>query len=522
MKTKLLLALLALLGMSQVVAQEYEYVPFVREGVKWVYYYDFPFDNSYIASGKHYYTLEIKGDTILNNKCYKKVHLYQGGAINTENDTIPVFLREENKIVYGIIPDEKRYWECPIGIGTMVNLPDFISTIETGVEFVLYDFNDPETFYNNIPMSDFMPQPQYHYMYADTVLIGNHMSKRHVLSLEEGNGEYFGDEFIIEGIGYVGNSPGTPVNYFYALSTGMTQVIYKLSHVIENNEIIFRTKNYSDDSYVPFVREGVKWVYYYRYNDTFSPTYPDLFSGTVYLNLEIKGDTTINGKVYKKMHKYYGDAINIENDTVPIYLREENKIVYGIVPDGVVHRDCIIGYGPTFVDVDPYCIFGQVWAGEEFILYDFNETKEYYEDFFSYWGDSEYSSYVRCDSVSIGDRLAKRHVLRVNMHEGYIIECVGFDGQSTGYTLAYYYLQFMNDPYFYFSHLVEDGKIVYKGIHYDPNNMTGIDEVVVDQRGRCQDTNYYNMMGQPVGKELPTTPGIYIHQGKKICVGRMP
>ena len=109
MKTKLLFALLALLGMSQVVAQEYEYVPFVREGVKWVYYYDFPFDNSYIASGKHYYTLEIKGDTILNNKCYKKVHLYQGGAINTENDTIPVFLREENKIVYGIIPDEKRY-----------------------------------------------------------------------------------------------------------------------------------------------------------------------------------------------------------------------------------------------------------------------------------------------------------------------------------------------------------------------------------------------------------------------------
>lgn len=117
--------------------------------------------------------------------------------------------------------------------------------------------------------------------------------------------------------------------------------------------------------YVPFVREGVKWVYYYKYNDTFSPTYPDLFSGTVYLNLEIKGDTTINGKVYKKMHKYYGDAINIENDTVPIYLREENKIVYGIVPDGVVHRDCIIGYGPTFVDVDPYCIFGQVWAGED-------------------------------------------------------------------------------------------------------------------------------------------------------------
>ena len=32
-----IIAILALLGMAQAVAQEYEYVPFVREGVKWVY-----------------------------------------------------------------------------------------------------------------------------------------------------------------------------------------------------------------------------------------------------------------------------------------------------------------------------------------------------------------------------------------------------------------------------------------------------------------------------------------------------
>ena len=32
----IILTILALLGISQAVAQEYEYVPFVREGVKWV------------------------------------------------------------------------------------------------------------------------------------------------------------------------------------------------------------------------------------------------------------------------------------------------------------------------------------------------------------------------------------------------------------------------------------------------------------------------------------------------------
>ena len=35
--TKLLFTLLALLGMTQAAAQDYEYVPLVREGVKWVY-----------------------------------------------------------------------------------------------------------------------------------------------------------------------------------------------------------------------------------------------------------------------------------------------------------------------------------------------------------------------------------------------------------------------------------------------------------------------------------------------------
>ena len=40
---KIVIALIALLGMSQAAAQEYEYVPFVREGVKWVYYYNNPF-----------------------------------------------------------------------------------------------------------------------------------------------------------------------------------------------------------------------------------------------------------------------------------------------------------------------------------------------------------------------------------------------------------------------------------------------------------------------------------------------
>ena len=37
MKKIFLFSLLTILGMTQMLALEYEYVPFVREGVKWVY-----------------------------------------------------------------------------------------------------------------------------------------------------------------------------------------------------------------------------------------------------------------------------------------------------------------------------------------------------------------------------------------------------------------------------------------------------------------------------------------------------
>ena len=42
--------------------------------------------------------------------------------------------------------------------------------------------------------------------------------------------------------------------------------------------------------------------------------------------------------------------------------------------------------------------------------------------------------------------------------------------------------------------------------------------MVADVPQRQLDENYYNLMGQPVGKDVPTVPGIYIHQGKKILV----
>ena len=119
--TKLLFTLLALLGMTQAAAQEYEYVPFVREGVKWTYSIDdYRFFEDYETNpargdNKVYRTLEIKGDTVINGKTYKAMHMCTDDVYSEPKDVVPIYLREENKMVYGIVPDGKIYGDAPIG-----------------------------------------------------------------------------------------------------------------------------------------------------------------------------------------------------------------------------------------------------------------------------------------------------------------------------------------------------------------------------------------------------------------------
>ena len=62
MKKIILMALLALLGVTQMAAQEHEYIPFVREGVKWVYY------TRDTYARPHNHALELKGDVEINGK----------------------------------------------------------------------------------------------------------------------------------------------------------------------------------------------------------------------------------------------------------------------------------------------------------------------------------------------------------------------------------------------------------------------------------------------------------------------
>ena len=367
MKKTILFSILALLCLTQAVAQDYndyEYVPFVREGVKWVYFYN-NFDDPYpanpnLAQGKVYLNLEFKGDTVINGKTYKLMHKYYGNAINIVNDTVPICMREEDKVVYAIVPEGKVYHDCPIG--NCATYQDY-DAIRNGQEFVLYDFSNAQACWQNLMNSAYEDQ-----FTTDVITIGGHRAKR-----------YSCDESfkVVEGVGM--DSPtGYTLSFFMPMIIGDGSVNFGLSHVMENGKIIYKGELYEEpEDYVPFVREGVKWVYFYEnYYSTVYGYDENLALGKNYIILEIKGDTVIDGKNYKAMHKYSGSAIDWDHDTIPIYLREEDRVVYGIVPGCIFYHDCPIGYGPENSLTDG--LYGQIWTGQEFVLYDFADTKSYY------------------------------------------------------------------------------------------------------------------------------------------------
>ena len=103
----------------------------------------------------------------------------------------------------------------------------------------------------------------------------------------------------------------------------------------------------------------------------------------------------------------------------------------------------------------------------------------------------------------------------------YVVEGIGFDSRDMGDLLTPFTRKPDPDADYQewcgLSHVIKDGKIIYKGMRYREDAFDGIDEVA-DGQGLKADGNYYDLMGRAVGKDVPTTPGIYIHQGKKIVI----
>ena len=517
MKKAIIIILLALLGMTQAIAQEYEYVPFVREGVKWVYHHvhdEFYGEIPGMANGDVEATLELKGDTVIDGKTYKAMHKYHGDAINTENDTIVIYLREEDKIVYGIVPNGCVYPDCKIDWGSLVN-DMVLNKIREGEEFVLYNFKDPQHYYEEM-LETATKDGFLSYIYTDTVTIGNRQALCHLFHAF-GGGKH--TNAVIEGIGFVGFR-GYTLSYWDG--DPMAGPYFYMAQVIENGENILppvfdftEYPDYTESDVMKFGSDGLKWInervtvsngdttcMYYSYE--FRPQYIFLFDNYYTCHYHEYGNMDANDDsvVCDLYERYFVSPRFIGNKAFAAVAAQDRNMIdftvnnaggqflYIQFSDGIVNED---GYyiarqrepflnQENFVEIEPLLIDGK-------------ECSRY-----AYLGED-------------GEPLA------------YVVEGIGFDSYDMGDLLTPFTRK--PDPNADYQewcglcHVVKDGRVIYKGMRYTPDNMTGIDEVVADQRPRHYDGNYYDLTGRCMGTEVPTTPGIYIHNGNKICVSRM-
>ena len=453
---KSIIIMLALLGMTQAAAQEYEYVPFVREGVKWVC--DIPYEDIYNMVIRHnYFTLELDGDTIIDGICYKAMHKYSGDRINWENDTIPIYLREEDKVVYGIVPDGKTYDDCPVGIE---NDQEMMEKISAGKEFVLYDFNDAVGFIESwciIPdFNSFVSRK----VISDMVAIDGKQSKRYI-------SQCVGDFCLIEGIGFDSLYGG------YPLSLQKQKCPVFLDHVLNGNMIIYRSEhhksNYKTEPILPIPREGVQWV-----NERVVIDHGEITRS--YYTYEFRGT---NFRDYPICYSYQGDTLDMETasraavfNMIPGYSEASRSFRTYYISDNPAY-DTVLEDGRNLMN------FFNPFPGWQ-PLYKFSYTNSDIEFFNTVNYHINYQcgeflnreNFFEVDPVEIEGHECRRYAYVGEDGEpiAYIVEGIGFDSRDMGDLLTPFTRK--PDPdadyqeYWGLSHVIKDGQIIYKGMRY--------------------------------------------------------
>ena len=273
-----------------------------------------------------------------------------------------------------------------------------------------------------------------------------------------------------------------------------------------------------NNEYVPLVREGVKWVnkkVIIDHGDTTSYYY-------VYEILGDDPDWQFDQETTSKLcHYYTGNHIDFSNDSIISSFAEVGSI-------GAI-VNCHNNWALDKADLENRTMMPRFsWMSmiRCEILYQWLGLPDAEKDpylFFQLEPIFTEENLVEADPIEIDGHQCGRlaYVKEPGDTMCYLVESIGFDSRNMGDLLT----PFLKEPdpdadyqeYWGLSHVIKDGQIIYKGMCYNPDNMTAVDEVAAD-KARQVDGNYYNLMGQPMGKQLPTSPGIYIHHGKKIIV----
>lgn len=288
--------LIALTFATQSTAQEYVYVPLVREGVQWINVWQR--DN--VESGntdRCISALAFKGTQEYQGKIYQALYLStlqsncDEKAVADENEPVAL-LREEDKRIYAVDLQEIHHRH-------LCN--------DDKAEVLIYDFNEIG---NSFLCQYYHLQPN---SQVEQIIDGV-------------AGKLYNCDFgrIVEQVGY-DSEDAILLPFRGGPNDGST---LGLAMVKKDGKVIYNGTYASliqDDSYVPLVREGVQWVHFWSLE--WALVGEDERFAKAYI-FEFRGTEVIDGVEYAKLYSYLeGESLDESKEPVA-YVREQDKVVY--------------------------------------------------------------------------------------------------------------------------------------------------------------------------------------------------
>ncbi len=375
MKKFCTIMLTVLLGGIAAQAQEADYQPLVREGVKWVNHSQFVYSGDEVYFGPvNTYTITLRGDTSVTSP--SGTHQYKR-VIHSMYPWRNIFMRESEQKVY--VLDSETYG------------PD--------EEYLLYDFSDD----NEAKL--YSPEGvETTYVREGTVDINGHSCR-----VYKGN---FG--WLVESVGLVSKYDGDMLYPRWARVAG-GEDNYGLDHLEDmDGNIIYKAPWYEEPTTcMPLVREGVVWQYAYCIFVSEA-----VGAYTKVLNIQFKGDTIMNGVNYKKCYLY--DSEELPANSLPVYYARENngKVMFANPRHEVIDT---IGTD-AFMPEIPGDLFEE---NGETVVYDFGDMPNFAEKI--------YAVIESTSEVEVNGMPAKKYHLSTEGTYGFdYVEGVGVDGERSG------------------------------------------------------------------------------------------
>ena len=297
----------------------YEYTPLVEDGKVWNYFENWGWE----VIEDDYARIAMSGQEEINGKIYTKCWFYYGHCeFSEENAMLLCYMREEDKRVYMLPAVDSGY--CP---PFFLGYESYASDMEEAQEYLLYDFNlSAGDSYHEFPYyeDDWL---NHTIESVEFIEIDGKLRKKYVLSNSHN---------VIEGIGIIGDFSGYVCSPNPVLPT-CSYSTPRLSHIStldgETTLVYFGgdpcliSEDEYQYEYVPVVREDIVWGYY-------SNTNASEGGKTTYIRFD--GEEVINGKTYLKCYRSDDCSFDENKSELLGYMREEDKRVYAIVPQGDV------------------------------------------------------------------------------------------------------------------------------------------------------------------------------------------